>query len=642
MNDMAKNLILWMIIAGILLTVFQNINQETREDNINYSEFVREVRSGRVAAVELAGINITGWRSDNSQFRTVMPLIGDDQLMNDLFDNGVEIRANEPEQQSIWTQLLVASFPILIIIALFFFFMRQMQGGGAGGRGGPMSFGKSKAKLLGEDQIKVTFADVAGVDEAKEDVQELVEFLREPDKFQRLGGRIPRGVLMVGQPGTGKTLLAKAIAGEAKVPFFSISGSDFVEMFVGVGASRVRDMFEQAKKQAPCIIFIDEIDAVGRHRGAGLGGGHDEREQTLNQLLVEMDGFEGNDGVIVMAATNRPDVLDPALLRPGRFDRQVVVGLPDIRGREQILKVHMRKVPIDERVQAGVIARGTPGFSGADLANLVNEAALFAARASRRLVTMEEFEKAKDKIMMGAERKSMVMSEKERVNTAYHEAGHAIVGRMMPEHDPVYKVSIIPRGRALGVTMFLPEEDRYSLSKQHLLSQVCSLYGGRIAEEMTLGKDGVTTGASNDIQRATEMARNMVTKWGLSDNLGPLLYSEDDGEVFLGRSAASQSKTVSDETAIAIDKEVRSIVDECYDKAAKILEKNRNLLELMKDALIEYETIDAHQIDDIMDGKKPRPPADWSDSGDDNQGDARKVDEEPNNSRPLGGPASEH
>ncbi|MDG2421601.1 MAG: ATP-dependent zinc metalloprotease FtsH [Gammaproteobacteria bacterium] len=642
MNDMAKNLILWMIIAGVLLTVFQNINQETREDNINYSEFVREVRSGRVSAVELAGINITGWRTDNSQFRTVMPLIGDDQLMNDLFDNGVEIRANEPEQQSIWTQLLVASFPILIIIALFFFFMRQMQGGGAGGRGGPMSFGKSKAKLLGEDQIKITFADVAGVDEAKEDVQELVEFLREPDKFQRLGGRIPRGVLMVGQPGTGKTLLAKAIAGEAKVPFFSISGSDFVEMFVGVGASRVRDMFEQAKKQSPCIIFIDEIDAVGRHRGAGLGGGHDEREQTLNQLLVEMDGFEGNDGVIVMAATNRPDVLDPALLRPGRFDRQVVVGLPDIRGREQILKVHMRKVPIDDHVEASVIARGTPGFSGADLANLVNEASLFAARAGKRLVTMEDFEKAKDKIMMGAERKSMVMSEKERMNTAYHEAGHAIVGRLMPEHDPVYKVSIIPRGRALGVTMFLPEEDRYSLSKQHILSQVCSLYGGRIAEEMTLGKNGVTTGASNDIQRATEMARNMVTKWGLSEELGPLLYSEDDGEVFLGRSAASQSKTVSDETAIAIDKEVRRIVDECYDKAAKILEENRNLLELMKDALIEYETIDAAQIDDIMEGKKPRPPADWSDSDEDSSGGASKVEEEVGKSSPIGGPAGEH
>ena len=648
---MAKNLILWMIIAGVLLTVFNNINQETREDNINYSQFIREVRSGRVEAVELAGINITGIRSDNSRFRTVMPLIGDDQLMNDLFDNGVEIVANEPEQQSIWTQLLVASFPILIIIALFFFFMRQMQGGGAGGRGGPMSFGKSKAKLLGEDQIKVTFADVAGVDEAKEDVQELVEFLREPDKFQRLGGRIPRGVLMVGQPGTGKTLLAKAIAGEAKVPFFSISGSDFVEMFVGVGASRVRDMFDQAKKQSPCIIFIDEIDAVGRHRGAGLGGGHDEREQTLNQLLVEMDGFEGNDGAIVMAATNRPDVLDPALLRPGRFDRQVVVGLPDIRGREQILKVHMRKVPIDDRVKASVIARGTPGFSGADLANLVNEAALFAARASKRLVTMEEFEKAKDKIMMGAERKSMVMSEKERLNTAYHEAGHAIVGRLMPDHDPVYKVSIIPRGRALGVTMFLPEEDRYSFSKQHILSQICSLYGGRIAEEMTLGKEGVTTGASNDIQRATEMARNMVTKWGLSDELGPLLYSEDEGEVFLGRSAASQTKSVSSDTAKAIDKEVRRIIDECYGKAEQILKDNRHLLDLMKDALMEYETIDTDQIDDIMAGKKPRPPSGWSDS-DDANGGASKVETEDakldatsetgKGAGPIGGPAGEH
>ena len=540
MNDMAKNLVLWMIIAGVLLTVFSNINQETNEDTINYSAFIREVRSGSVERVELAGIDIVGLRSDNSQFRTVMPLIGDDQLLNDLFENNVEVIAKEPEQQSIWTQLLVASFPILIIIALFFFFMRQMQGGGAGGKGGPMSFGKSKAKLLGEDQIKVTFADVAGVDEAKEDVQELVEFLREPDKFQRLGGKIPRGILMVGQPGTGKTLLAKAIAGEAKVPFFSISGSDFVEMFVGVGASRVRDMFDQAKKQAPCIIFIDEIDAVGRHRGAGLGGGHDEREQTLNQLLVEMDGFEVNDGVIVVAATNRPDVLDPALLRPGRFDRQVVVGLPDIRGREQILKVHMRKVPIDDHVKASLIARGTPGFSGADLANLVNEAALFSARSGKRLVTMEEFEKAKDKIMMGAERKSMVMSEKERLNTAYHESGHAIVGRLVPEHDPVYKVSIIPRGRALGVTMFLPEEDRYSLSRKGIISQICSLYGGRIAEEMTLGKEGVTTGASNDIQRATEMARNMVTKWGLSEKLGPLMYSEDEGEVFLGRSAGSK------------------------------------------------------------------------------------------------------
>ena len=644
---MAKNLILWMIIAGVLLTVFQNINQEPREDSINYSEFIREVRAGRVQRVELAGINITGMRSDNSQFRSVMPLIGDDQLLNDLFENDVEVTANEPEQRSIWIDLLLSIFPILIIVGLFLFFMRQMQGGGAGGKGGPMSFGKSKAKLLGEDQIKVTFADVAGVDEAKADVQELVEFLREPDKFQRLGGRIPRGILMVGQPGTGKTLLAKAIAGEAKVPFFSISGSDFVEMFVGVGASRVRDMFEQAKKQAPCIIFIDEIDAVGRHRGAGLGGGHDEREQTLNQLLVEMDGFEANDGVIVVAATNRPDVLDPALLRPGRFDRQVVVGLPDIRGREQILKVHMRKVPINDNVKASVIARGTPGFSGADLANLVNEAALFSARAGKRLVTMEEFEKAKDKIMMGAERKSMVMSDKERMNTAYHESGHAIVGRLVPDHDPVYKVSIIPRGRALGVTMFLPEEDRYSLSRQTILSQICSLYGGRIAEEITLGKEGVTTGASNDIQRATEMARNMVTKWGLSEELGPLLYSEDEGEVFLGRSAASQAKSFSSDTAIAIDVEVRKIIDECYGRAAKILEEHRDQLDLMKDALMEYETIDADMIDDIMKGEKPRPPADWSDTDSSNSDSGgsnvtEASSEDVDKSGAIDGAASEH
>ena len=645
MNDMAKNLILWMIIAGVLLTVFNNINQGTSEETINYSDFIREVNSGRVEAVEFSGINLTGIRDNDTRFRTTLPSIGDDRLLDELLENGVEVIGREPERQSIWAQLLVAGFPVLIIIALFFFFMRQMQGGGVGGKGGPMSFGKSKAKLLGEDQIKVTFADVAGVDEAKEDVKELVDFLREPDKFQRLGGRIPRGVLMVGQPGTGKTLLAKAIAGEAKVPFFSISGSDFVEMFVGVGASRVRDMFDQAKKQSPCIIFIDEIDAVGRHRGAGLGGGHDEREQTLNQLLVEMDGFEGNDGIIVMAATNRPDVLDPALLRPGRFDRQVVVGLPDIRGREQILKVHMRNVPIDDRVEASVIARGTPGFSGADLANLVNEAALFAARANRRLVTMEEFEKAKDKIMMGAERKSMVMSEKERINTAYHEAGHAIVGRLMPEHDPVYKVSIIPRGRALGVTMFLPEEDRYSISRRAILSQICSLYGGRIAEEMTLGKEGVTTGASNDIQRATEMARNMVTKWGLTEELGPLLYSEDEGEVFLGRSAAHQAKTVSVDTAIAIDREVRRIIDECYDRAKEILEENRDILELMKDALMEYETIDTDQIDDIMARKKPRPPADWSD--DDEAGESAGAEPEKTGSKSeptgkIGDPAAEH
>ena len=641
---MAKNLLLWMVIAAVLLTVFNNINQEPATAQVNYSDFIREVRTGQVTSVNIAGVSVNGVRTDNTRFTTTIPMIGDDQLMTDLFNNGVEIRASEPERQSLWTQLLVASFPILIIIALFFFFMRQMQGGAGGGKGGPMSFGKSKAKLLGEDQIKVTFADVAGVDEAKEDVKELVDFLREPDKFQRLGGRIPRGILMVGQPGTGKTLLAKAIAGEAKVPFFSISGSDFVEMFVGVGASRVRDMFDQAKKQAPCIIFIDEIDAVGRHRGAGLGGGHDEREQTLNQLLVEMDGFEVNDGIIVIAATNRPDVLDPALLRPGRFDRQVVVGLPDIRGREQILKVHMRKVPIADNVDAGVIARGTPGFSGADLANLVNEAALFAARSGRRLVTMEEFEKAKDKIMMGTERKSMVMSEKEKTNTAYHEAGHAIVGRLVPEHDPVYKVSIIPRGRALGVTMFLPEEDRYSISKRAIKSQICSLYGGRIAEEMTLGEEGVTTGASNDIQRATEMARNMVTKWGLSEKLGPQMYAEDEGEVFLGRSAGGSQTHHSGETAKLIDEEVKSIIDYCYSTAKKLLEDNRDKLELMKDALMEYETIDAEQINDIMGGSKPRPPADWSDDNSDS-GSARTESQNDNGrtaDKPIGGPAGEH
>jgi cell division protease FtsH len=638
---MAKNLLLWMVIAAVLLTVFNNINQDTGVSPVTYSEFVREVRAGQVKSVVIAGISVSGRRSDNSQFTTTIPMIGDPQLMDDLFNHGVEIVGSEPERQSIWQQLLVASFPILIIIGLFFFFMRQMQGGGAGGKGGPMSFGKSKAKLLGEDQIKITFADVAGVDEAKEDVKELVDFLREPDKFQRLGGRIPRGILMVGQPGTGKTLLAKAIAGEAKVPFFSISGSDFVEMFVGVGASRVRDMFDQAKKQAPCIIFIDEIDAVGRHRGAGLGGGHDEREQTLNQLLVEMDGFEANDGVIVIAATNRPDVLDPALLRPGRFDRQVVVGLPDIRGREQILKVHMRKVPIDDRVNASVIARGTPGFSGADLANLVNEASLFAARSGKRLVAMEEFEKAKDKIMMGAERKSMVMSEKEKTNTAYHESGHAIVGRMVPDHDPVYKVSIIPRGRALGVTMFLPEEDRYSLSKEGILSRISSLYGGRIAEQMTLGSEGVTTGASNDIQRATEMARNMVTKWGLSEKLGPLTYAEDDGEVFLGRSAGSAAKSHSGETAKIIDEEIKRIIDECYGRAERILKENREKLELMKDALLEYETIDAEQINDIMDGRKPRPPADWTNDDSGTGSRVRSKDSGAADS-PIGGPVSEH
>jgi cell division protease FtsH len=609
---MAKNLLLWLVIAAVLMSVFNNFSMQGSSEQVGYSDFVKEVQTDRVRKVTVDGLSIAAERFDGSRFETVRPMVEDPKLMDDLLNHNVEVIGKKPEQQSVWTQLLVASFPILIIIAVFMFFMRQMQGGG-GGRGGPMSFGKSKAKLLSEDQIHTTFADVAGVEEAKEDVQELVEFLRDPSRFQKLGGRIPRGVLMVGQPGTGKTLLAKAIAGEAKVPFFSISGSDFVEMFVGVGASRVRDMFEQAKKQSPCIIFIDEIDAVGRHRGAGLGGGHDEREQTLNQLLVEMDGFEGNEGVIVIAATNRPDVLDPALLRPGRFDRQVVVGLPDIRGREQILKVHMRKVPLGESVDPSKIARGTPGFSGADLANLVNEAALFAARAGARTVGMEQFELAKDKIMMGAERRSMVMSESEKRNTAYHEAGHAIVGRLMPEHDPVYKVSIIPRGRALGVTMFLPEEDRYSHSRRHIVSQITSLFGGRVAEEMTLGRDGITTGASNDIQRATEIARNMVTKWGLSDTMGPLMYDEGGDEVFLGRSAAQPSKAMSDETARAIDKEVRHIIDSCYATATQLLEDNRDKLDMMADALMRYETIDAAQIDEIMAGQEPKPPVGWSD-----------------------------
>jgi len=623
LNDMAKNLLLWLVIAAVLLTVFNNFSVQSPTEQLNYSQFITEVQNERVRKVVIDGLVISGERNDNSRFESVRPLLDDPKLIDDLLQHNVVVEGTKPERQSLWTQLLVASFPILIILAIFMFFMRQMQGGAGGGKGGPMAFGKSKARLLSEDQIKTTFADVAGVDEAKEDVQELVEFLRDPGKFQRLGGRIPRGVLMVGPPGTGKTLLAKAIAGEAKVPFFSISGSDFVEMFVGVGASRVRDMFEQAKKQAPCIIFIDEIDAVGRHRGAGMGGGHDEREQTLNQLLVEMDGFEANDGVIVIAATNRPDVLDPALLRPGRFDRQVVVGLPDIRGREQILKVHMRKLPLGDDVEASIIARGTPGFSGADLANLANEAALFAARSNSRLVSMAQFNLAKDKIMMGAERKSMVMSDKEKLNTAYHEAGHAIVGRTVPEHDPVYKVSIIPRGRALGVTMFLPEEDRYSLSRRHITSQICSLFGGRIAEEMTLGPDGVTTGASNDIQRATDIARKMVTKWGLSDKMGPLMYDDAEEEVFLGRSAGQQGKSFSGETARQIDEEVRRIIDECYESARKILEEHRGKLDVMADALMMYETIDAKQIDDIMAGRTPRKPAGWDD--DDRRG-GRKAD----------------
>ena len=611
MNDVAKNLILWVVIAVVLLSVFQNFgDRSSAGQKLIYSDFLTQVKQGQVSEVMIEGQNITGKMSSGIPFITYSPETSNTALIGDLERANVDIIVKPPEQPSLLTHIFVSWFPFIVLIGLWIFFMRQMQGGG-GGRGA-MSFGKSKARLLSEDQINITFNDVAGVDEAKEEVAELVEFLRDPSKFQKLGGKIPQGVLMVGSPGTGKTLLAKAISGEAKVPFYTISGSDFVEMFVGVGASRVRDMFEQAKKNAPCIIFIDEIDAVGRHRGAGLGGGHDEREQTLNQLLVEMDGFEGNEGVIVIAATNRPDVLDPALLRPGRFDRQVVVPLPDVRGRSQILKVHMRKVPAAENVEPMVIARGTPGFSGADLANLVNEAALFAARSNKKMVTMAEFERAKDKIMMGAERRSMIMKESEKKLTAYHEAGHAIVGRLVPEHDPVYKVSIIPRGRALGVTMFLPEDDRYSYSKKHLESQLSSLFGGRIAEQQIFGEDAVTTGASNDIERATSIARSMVTQWGLSDRMGPLTYNEEEGEVFLGKTMGRQ-KIVSDETAQAIDSEIRTIIDRNYQRSVGILKENENLLHLMADALMKYETIDAHQIDEIMQGKKPGPPKDWGD-----------------------------
>ncbi len=608
---MAKNLILWLVIAVVLMSVFQSFSpSESARSQTDYTTFLREAEQGNIREVRINNSGeIRGTKRSGETFQTNVPYF-DDKLISDLVKNDVRVYGEPPEEQSLLTSIFISWFPMLLLIGVWIFFMRQMQGGG--GRGA-MSFGKSKARLLGEDQIKVTFADVAGCDEAKEDVSELVDFLRDPSKFQKLGGKIPKGVLMVGPPGTGKTLLAKAIAGEAKVPFFSISGSDFVEMFVGVGASRVRDMFEQARKAAPCIIFIDEIDAVGRQRGAGLGGGHDEREQTLNQMLVEMDGFEGHEGIIVIAATNRPDVLDPALLRPGRFDRQVVVGLPDIRGREQILKVHIRKVPVADNVDPSLIARGTPGFSGADLANLVNEAALFAARGNKRLVSMEEFEKAKDKIMMGAERKSMVMSEEEKTNTAYHEAGHAIVGRLVPEHDPVYKVSIIPRGRALGVTMYLPEQDKYSQSKQALESMISSLYGGRIAEEMTLGSAGVTTGASNDIERASSIARKMVTQWGLSDKMGPLLYAEEEGEVFMGR-GTSNSIRMSNQTALAIDEEVKDIINRNYQRAKTILEENVDILEAMKDALMKYETIDAKQIDDLMNRTEVRPPADWDDS----------------------------
>ena len=634
MNDLVKNIVVWLVLAAILMSVFNSFTPQQEDNEVVYSDFITEVQNERISSVSIDGLIIQGQRLDGSKFKTVRPNVQDPGLMSDLLNHKVKVIGKEPETPSLISQLLVAAFPILLILAIFVFFMRQMQGGG-GGKGGPMSFGKSKAKLLNSDQINTTFADVAGVDEAKEDVSELVEFLSDPTKFQRLGGRIPKGVLMVGPPGTGKTLLAKAIAGEAKVPFFSISGSDFVEMFVGVGASRVRDMFEQAKKQAPCIIFIDEIDAVGRHRGGGWGGGNDEREQTLNQLLVEMDGFEGNEGVIVIAATNRPDVLDKALLRPGRFDRQVYVSLPDIRGREQILKVHGRKVPIDESVAMSVIARGTPGFSGADLANLVNEAALFAARGNRRVVGMEEFENARDKIMMGAERRSMVMSDKEKANTAYHEAGHAIIGRLVPEHDPVHKVTIIPRGRALGVTQYLPEEDRYSMSRRQLFSQLCSLFGGRIAEELVGGLDAVTTGASNDIERATQMARNMVTKWGLTEKMGPVLYGEDESQQPGGGNAH-----YSEDTSREIDQEVRTILDDAYSQAKKLLEDNRDILEAMKDALMEYETIDADQVDDLMNRRKVRPPHQWDDN-DTDKGAGNHSSEPVKKDGPIGGPVEE-
>jgi cell division protease FtsH len=638
LNDLAKNIVLWIVIAVVVATVVSNFSTRTGADpEIAYSRFLDEVKDGGVDEVVFKGDQLRGVRKNGERFYTNNPETDNSALIGELRKSDIKFSKTEPERQSLLTQLLISSFPILLLIAVWVYFMRQMQGG-AGGRGA-MSFGKSRARLLGEDQVQVTFADVAGVDEAKDEVVEIVEFLKDPAKFQRLGGKIPRGVLMVGSPGTGKTLLARAIAGEAKVPFFTISGSDFVEMFVGVGASRVRDMFEQAKKHAPCIIFIDEIDAVGRHRGAGLGGGHDEREQTLNQLLVEMDGFEGTEGVIVIAATNRPDVLDPALLRPGRFDRQVVVPLPDVRGREQILKVHMRKLPLAEDVRPAIIARGTPGFSGADLANLVNEAALFAARANRRTVSMDEFERAKDKIMMGAERRSMVMDDQEKKLTAYHEAGHAIVGLSVPEHDPVYKVTIIPRGRALGVTMFLPETDRYSISKRRLESKIATLFGGRLAEEMIFGPESVTTGASNDIERATEIARNMVTRWGLSDRLGPLTYSEESGEVFLGRSV-TQHKQVSDVTAHAIDEEIRSLIDSNYNHAKSILNTHLDKLHKMAEALIKYETIDESQIKDIMAGREPQPPSGWDDSAP-TMGGKNRDRGEPSET-PIGKPASQH
>ena len=616
MSDIIKNLVIWTVIAVVIMSLFSGISgRNNAADEYNYSEFMQQVQTGQVEEVTISGIEIAGTLKSGQSFITYSPETDNSALVGELLNSKVKISGQAPEKQSFLAQIFIHWFPFLLLIGVWIFFMRQMQGGAGGGRGA-MSFGKSKAKLMNEDQVKVTFKDVAGVEEAKEEVKELVDFLKDPGKFQNLGGQIPRGVLMNGSPGTGKTLLARAIAGEAKVPFFTISGSDFVEMFVGVGASRVRDMFEQAKKHAPCIIFIDEIDAVGRHRGAGVGGGHDEREQTLNQLLVEMDGFEGNEGVIVIAATNRPDVLDPALLRPGRFDRQVTVPLPDIRGREQILKVHMKKTPISNDVKPKLLARGTPGFSGADLANLVNEAALFAARASKKIVDMSDFEKAKDKILMGGERKSMVMNDDERKLTAYHEAGHAIVGRLVPDHDPVYKVSIIPRGRALGVTMFLPEEDRYSNSRQRINSMIAALFGGRVAEEEIFGDEAVTTGASNDIERATALARSMVTKWGLSNKMGPLAYAEEENEVFLGKSSGQQQKSVSDETARTIDTEIRKIIDTQYSRATKLIKDNMDKMHLMADALMKYETIDSGQIDEIMDGKTPSAPESWSDDDD--------------------------
>ncbi|MBP3973717.1 ATP-dependent zinc metalloprotease FtsH [Pseudoxanthomonas spadix] len=645
MNDLTKNLLLWVVVAVVLMVVFQSFSPRMGagqgSGQTTYTQFLQEVNNGQISSVDFTNKGdlktnaISYKRSDGTQGMVYGPK--DDSLINQLINKGVNVTQQEPDSGISLGVILLNFLPVLLIIGFWIFIMRQMQGGGGGAKGA-MSFGKSRAKLQGEDQVKVTFADVAGCDEAKEEVSELVEFLREPTKFQKVGGKIPRGVLMVGQPGTGKTLLAKAIAGEAKVPFFSISGSDFVEMFVGVGASRVRDMFEQAKKHAPCIIFIDEIDAVGRHRGAGLGGGHDEREQTLNQLLVEMDGFEGGEGVIIIAATNRPDVLDPALLRPGRFDRQVVVGLPDVKGREQILKVHMRKLPLADDVVPMTIARGTPGFSGADLANLCNEAALFAARHNEKEVRMDHFDRARDKILMGAERRSMAMSEDEKTLTAYHEAGHAIVGRLMPEHDPVYKVTIIPRGRALGVTMYLPEGDKYSYNRTAIESQLCSLYGGRVAEELVFGADKVTTGASNDIERATKMARNMVTKWGLSDQMGPIAYGEEDDEVFLGRSV-TQHKSVSDDTARKIDEVVRAILDNAYQRTTKILSDNLDKLHTMARLLLEYETIDVPQIDAIMEGRDPPPPMGWAKAPTKGDNDGGGTPKRP--LPPIAGPAAQ-